>query len=213
MRLRYVAVIFLLFIISASATTKAQTGDPLNSRVTLVVNRATIHKLLGILSLQTSVPIGFEETTAGDGSGAKLIDIAIRRESLKHALNAIVRADNRYEWATVDGVINVLPKQREQCICDVVLSNFSVRDLPLGDVGFAIMETPEIKAKMTELGLIDTHFKERGDDPPLRAKIAISRTNSTVREILNNLLKAGYVRYWAIVRYGDAKEYIAIVVS
>jgi hypothetical protein len=208
-----IVTILLMAVNPASPAATLQAPDPLSCRVTLVANGATIDKLLSMLSLQAQVRIGFEEVSAGDFGGAKLINVAIRQEPLKDALNAIVVADDRYDWRLVDSIINVMPKRKDACISDVVISNFSVHDVAIGDMPFALLETPELKDRLVELGLRYAEYKEKADEPRLQVRITLSRVNWTVKDILNDLLRTGSIRNWAIIKYGDRRDYVAIVIS
>lgn len=86
----------ILFLLSVSSTAQAkESTDSLNSQVTLVLNRSRVHEVLGILSKQTKIPIGFEEASPIAGGEHRLIDVAIRRGTVREALDVIVRADGR----------------------------------------------------------------------------------------------------------------------
>ena len=204
----------LLLVLGLFSIAQAQEStDSLNSQVTLVLNNTRVHEVLGILSQQTKIPIGFEEASSVAGGENKLINIAIRRGSVRDALDAIVKADDRYKWEMTGGVINVLPNNRDDCISNVIVANLVIKDSRVEDVGFAITDTPEVKKKLTSLGLIDTRLREKQGSANLQVRLSISRIDVAVGQILNDLLRQDYIHHWAIVRYGPRAEYVAILFS
>lgn len=113
----------------------------------------------------------------------------------------------------IGGIINVLPKNKDDCISNVIVANLVIKDTRVEDMGFAITDSVEVKKKLDSLGLSDTRLREKQGPAKLQTRLSMSRIDAVVGEILNDLLRQNFIRYWAIVRYGPRAEYVAILFS
>lgn len=90
------------------------------------------------------MPIGFEATAQGDNK----IKAKAEKGTIRNVLDAVVQSDPRYEWEETDGVINISPKQNKSPILEAVVRSFKVNQLRRDDAIAALLELPEVKAKI-----------------------------------------------------------------
>lgn len=208
-----IAGFFIAQIATIATTSNAQVNesDLLNRKATVIRKDANIYEILRILSLQTNVPIGFEALPDefSRRHGQKL-SIEIRKGTVHEVLNYIVQADNRYQWNTTNGVIEVTPKENECSILNVMVHNFVVEDTRIEEVGFSITSNPAVRAKLQSMGLIDSQLITYRGEPRLQATVSFALPDMTVREILNEMIKRSYINSWSVIRYGAKNNFIRI---
>ena len=181
----------------------------MDRNITLKLYNSSMGESLRTLSSRANVPIGFEALPE-DGKSSRTINFHLRA-SVREMLNRIVRPDRRYRWELKDGVVNVMPQESAgNGLLDVVIQNVSLKDVDAEQLGTLILDLPEVRAKLGELGLTGSKTSEY--DGPLRnlPVFSISKTHIVLRDLLNEVLRRGYTEYWIAMRYGDLNQYVAI---
>ena len=118
--------------------------------------------------------------------------------SLKDMLDSFVKVKPEYNWKETNGVINVFP-QNDYLILDAQIEEFKGEDYPW-ELQKKLIQTPEFQDYLKLRNLIDTipdPENKKGffitgffGKPDPRQKISIYLKNSTVREILNEIVRS-----------------------
>lgn len=123
--------------------------------------------------------------------------------ALREFLTGIERSDLNYKWEIEDEVINLLPRSDVPELLDLSIPNFKVEQVSDYDALNILLEKPEVKRKMTELGLDEAvmSIHSSGSYNPEKkeqkaSKISINRQRATFRQILNEIVKARGETTW-----------------
>ena len=172
-----------------------------------------IDQILGKLSKSYGVPIGLEKIApkAAASSGERRISVKVEKGTVRDILDSVIRADPRYEWKEVAGVINVLPRRARNPILEVPVSSFKISDVNWMDVRQALQTTAEIKGGLERMGLrersVTTILGSGNNDLP---KFSLDMRDTTLRGILNEILKVKGYSFWIFSRYGSHNQYVSI---
>lgn len=156
------------------------------------------------------VPVGFEGAREPD-AGPR-VSVAIRGGTMRDVLDAVIRQDPRYEWRVVDGVINVFPKTSRDDLLASLLAT-PVREFSIaGGTGrkviqMRITDLPEVKAKLEAARVTPTYFAVSNLDViPVGAKFSLTMTDTTVRGLLNRIVRDSTAKFWVLRRDGVSGE-------
>jgi hypothetical protein len=180
----------------------------LERKVTLEVDHSKVGEILRILAARASVPIGFEGLP--DEKVTKPLTIHMRA-TVREVLDRIVESDPRYEWEISDSVVNVVPRApANKRLLDVVIHNVSFENVDAEKLGSLIIDLPDVKARLAELGLMGSRASEY--DGPLRdlPVFSVAKSEVVLSDLLNEILRKGYTNYWATIRFGESNQYVAI---
>lgn len=212
-----VFVICIMMWVSAFAGPICQSADnaALNQKLTLHLNKVTLMHALSTLAVTHRVPIGIEYSPA-DRNEPKLV-LEIQDGSVKEILNLIVRQEPLYHWQLVDGVVNFVPTAERDPFIETLL-NTSVSDYDPGKwtVKFqlrdAIGDTPEVKKLLESNHMRLAKYADYASYPSVYTKkdVDLKMSNTTVREILNRIVKVSEHKSWAIGRRNDEKNVFSI---
>src|SRR5687768_14734774 len=118
----------LMLMFLAGSTVHAQNeGHPRKHEQPDAVQLENVHiqaqsvaSFFSELSLSHNVPIGLE--IASNDSEFMVYDMELKKGTVADLLNQFVKAHNLYTWQTVDGVINIFPKDnyRDLAIADLL---------------------------------------------------------------------------------------------
>jgi hypothetical protein len=209
-----VTILILCLVVSLIGTTsrgQQLNDDPSSRRISnFIEHDCNIHQVLSDLADTYEVPIGFEESTAFDGRPTPSIRIDIKSGTIQDVLNLLVNADPRYEWKTVNGVINVYPKLKQDNVLDVVIPSFKADTHSKASLREAIADLPQVKARMRKLGVRPLQFQFGGMVGAPYARIVLSMKNSSLREILNEISKQTAEHYWIVNRFGKKHEFLIV---
>jgi hypothetical protein len=69
---------------------------------------------------------------------------------------------------------------------------------------------PDVKTRLPDLGLVGSKTSEY--DGPVRdlPVFSIARSEVTLCDLLSEMLRKGYTDYWAIVRFRESNQYVAL---
>jgi hypothetical protein len=127
------------------------------------------------------------------------------------ALRSLVAHEPVYTWKLDNGVYDVFPKAVRDSVLDVVVRDFSVKDVTLEEASDSISSLPEFRswlsahhARRHEIYLYSGHIKGAS------SRVSLVVSNVPLRTVLNDLIIVSGERQWTVLRYGDKEEYIAI---
>jgi hypothetical protein len=170
--------------------------------------------VLGKLSFYYRVPIGIE--LSADESRSPKINLDVRKTKVKDILNMIVLQDDRYRWETAESVVNFIPvKQRDPLlgkVLNVPVQSFrpsrGISKIALRD---AITELPEIQEILKVSGVSSYNIGFTSvDRVKVPENINLAMYNTTVRAILNKVVKDTDFKFWVIGRDGNNRNLLYV---
>lgn len=202
------AVLSLILVTSSSFVAKGQgmpEEDLLGRKVTLALTDMPSTVLRSVSAI-ARVPIGIEVIPDSN----RTVTINQVRGTVRQILEEIVNAEPRYKWVVRDGVINLLPRERNESPLDVMIPTFKMRDVNAEDVPAALINLPEIQNWLSSAGI-------QGDrglmyEGPIRnlPVFSITISNYTVKEILNEIIRKGYSTFWQCRIYGKEQRRLSL---
>lgn len=213
LRLGFLMILVLTLFGTATAQCPAQqpaARDLLDRSITLIFS-GTVTSALNSLSNLAQVPIGFVGVS-GENTNPRSIDLRVVQGTVRDVLNQIVRADDRYKWEQVNVCINVVPANVQRAdFSELVITSLILNEVHLSDVGPAILDSPDIRARLETLGKKKTtEFKYIGPAFP-DSKISIVFSNTTIRCALNEILNRKQARFWSLETLGAENEWVRII--
>ena len=201
--------IFVLFtVLSPLSCERLTLGQPhgqnlLNQQIEMHLKSESLMLVLGTLEVDHRVPIGIEYSLA-DKNEPK-ISIDVDHGTLKDVLDSIVEQEPLYRWEFVDDVINFVPVLHREPFFEVLL-NASVKrfDLGKGTIKFqirdAIGELPEVKQLLQSNHKTLLKYGDYAYSPSIHTEedVAVSISNTTVRGVLNRVIRDSEHKGWAL---------------
>ena len=177
------------------------------------IRAQTVASFFSDLSLSYDVPIGLE--IAANDSEFMVYDVEFKKGTVADLLNQFVKEHNLYTWQTVDGVINIFPKDnyRDLPIADLLktrIASFKIEEntscFRLVD---SLLSTPEVQKQMAASGIEQSGLNFSGGYfPQLGRSFTLEVSDMTVRSILNKVVKdSPLARIWAAKKYGTRQEF------
>lgn len=122
--------------------------------------------------------------------------------SSEAALNTIVRQDPHYAWSLEDGVVNLIPINREPDFLKTQIKRFRLEgDLNIHLALEKLLGLPEVKIKAAEINL-NRGLMYGGLQSPRDSKshLKLDLENVTLREALNEIVRKDGMGVW---KYSD----------
>jgi hypothetical protein len=211
-KLIFISVTFLLFSLHSASLALANQNESLellDKKVTLVLNHFDEELVLRTLAMRAKVAIGFEAICKNTGTKeARTININVKKGTVRDVLDAFIKENPRYRWELVNGIINVLPRESQDSILEIMVHNFNLSNMNVDELSLAIADLPEISAKLNKMKVSPAKVLVDTGEPKETPRFSITLQDLTLREILNELLRKGHSNYWAVERYGTNNEYI-----
>jgi hypothetical protein len=220
MRKHFTLGVFVLCLVmsinEASGATVQNSEDRLLSRqIELHLSGVTLMNVLSTLAVIHTVPIGIEYSLA-DQNEPKL-SIESENNSLKEILDSIIKQEPIYRWEVNDGVINFVPiRDRDPFFERLINTSVSRYDPGKWKIKFqlrdAIGNTPEVKRLLklnkTTLAKYEDYFYY----PSIytRKDVDVSASNTTVRGILNQIVRISEHKSWSIGWSNKDKKVLSI---
>lgn len=200
----------LLFASGNAIAQPERQSDVLTKKATLIIEHADVSHVLRALSATSRIPIGFQSVEIESDVDGHYLSIRVIDGTVKDVLNQIIERDQRYKWELDAGVINVSPKSSNTTLLDVAVAYFDFDDGDAEDVPSAILNLPEVQDRLIRLNLKEN--KAREYDGPIRnlRRFTLHMQNATVRDILNEIVRSGYSRYWTIRVHGGNQKFLSI---
>jgi hypothetical protein len=183
----------------------------------LYIQETNIHLVLSKIASKYKVPIGLEVSPEDDLLKDSTITIQMGNGTLKDILNEVVNQKPFYTWEAKDGVINVFPKDGNrdpllQAILETKLERFSIKE-GTSRIKFreSVIKSSELQNILEANGVTSENeiFSTR-DMTALGRGFSLDVSNTTVRLILNRVIKESETKYWIINRYGVNKQYLLL---
>lgn len=207
--------IVLLIAIYGSLLGQNITQDPLKQRIVpAAIAKENIHQVLGALASNYTVSIA-DELPA---EGSRVFDkhapcLVIRDGTVADVLDAVVACKADYRWELVNGVVRVFSISSSDPLLDTVIEDFDIKEKTIGEIKFAIAETPEVRSTLLQLGCVMRELElVPGPLNENARRLSFSLHNVTVREILNHIIKAHGGKYWSVVKWGENDRNLWIVI-
>lgn len=209
----WLAVVFPLTEASSSAQDEANTL--LNRRISFHVTMARIVNVLDTLALDHNVPIGFEISRRS--SDDTLISISKSDVSVREVLDLVMEQDSAYRWNEIDGVINVTPSADRYEFLALLLetpvaqfapgtagNNFGLRN--------SILKIPEVRTVMASSGVVKARLSDIPSNHQANSgpTADLAMANTTVRGVLNRLVKVSPYRMWVVGMSGERRSELFI---
>jgi hypothetical protein len=187
----------------------------LNQRIELHMNHATLMHVLSTLSVDHRVPIGFEGSAADQNEPTLVLESS--NDSLKEILDSIVKQEPLYRWEVVDGVINFVPARDRDAFIETLLStpvsNYDPRKWTIKfQLRDAIGNTPEVKQLLESNKKSLAKYQDYVYHPSIYTKddVDLRISNTTVRGILNRIVRISEHKSWSISWTDKEKNVLAI---
>jgi hypothetical protein len=198
--------LFLTMSIGVSAYPTQQPDSHearLDQKIDLDLKNATLMYALSTLSVSHRVPNGIQYA-AEDRNEPKL---ELKGGTLQEILDSIVIQEPLYRWQLVDGVINFVPAGERDPFIETLLNTFVANyDPGKWTIKFqlrdAIGATPEVKKVLESHKMELAKYRDYAyrDSIYTRKDVDLKKSNATVREILNHIIKISEHKGWAIGR-------------
>lgn len=211
---RAAAVFALLLCLVRVAGSAAQTtaGGLLDSPLPddFRIDNGSVGSVLADAARGSGVPLGFE--AARDTDAGPKVSVNIRNGRMRDVLEAVVRQDPRYEWRVEDGVISVYPKAgRDDLLVSLLETRVSEFSIAEGTgrkvIQNRIVALPEIKAKLEAAHVTPTFFVLSNLDViPVGAKFSMTARDTTLRGLLNRIVRDSTAKFWVLRRNGANGE-------
>jgi ribosomal protein L24 len=199
-----VCCVTMFFTAHAKPTRPQYSEDPiLSQKIKLHLSNVTLLNALSRLAVVHRVPIGIEYSQA-DTNEPKL-DLETGDASLKEILDSIIKQEPLYRWELIDGVINFMPVGDGDPFFATLLSTpvaqfdpgkwtikFQLRD--------ALANTPEVKTLLRSKNIELAKYRDYASRPSIytEADVDLRKSNTTVRGLLNHIVKVSEHKSWAI---------------
>ena len=213
-----ISILFLMISISASSGPTSQRNsedDLLIRKIDLHMKGATLMHALSTLAVIHRVPIGIEYSLA-DQNEPKLF-LESEHDSLKQVLDSIIKQEPLYRWEVSDGVINFVPiRDRDPFFETLVNTSVSKYDPGKWTIKFqlrdAIGNTPEVKRLLESNKKTLAKYEDYLYYPSIYTKkdVDVSASNTTVREILNQIVRISEHKSWSIGWSDKDKKVLSI---
>ena len=198
------------FLLAASL--RAQHYPPIREilaqPVTDYQGRSDFGPLLNMASDRYHFPLGLE---LGPDALGNTKSFRLPHGTVEDLLDLIVGLMPAYQWAVRGGVINVMPRDNPDSVLEVRIHRLQLHELGGLSLGQPIASLPEIKAWLEKNGVVQSTVIAGIFHPfeePLR--ISVDAKDTTLREILNSIVRTGQARVWSVVRYGRKGEFLHI---
>jgi len=211
-RTKYVSMM-IAFLLCSSLSGAAQVPkNALQQRVAIQISKNKSHQALWKLASQYGVPIGVEvPLSEKPGEAADECCSQVVDGNVEQALNAFVALNPTYRWGQTDGVINVSPQVDKEPLLDVVIRDFTVRDATAEEIVAAITHAPEVATRLAEMSLTLDRTTALPEVPQReRPKFSVELHNTSVRGILNHIIRTTTKKYWIVYRSGDNFQFVAM---
>jgi len=182
-----------------------QNSEPplLGRKIELHLQNVTLMYVLSTLAIDHRVPIGIEYSAA-DKNEPKLT-LKTEGDSLKDILDSIVKQEPLYRWEVIDGVINFVPVLDRDPFFETLLNTHVVHyDPGKWTIKFqlrdAIENTSEVKELLKSKNFELARYRDYAYSPSIYTQkdVDLSMSNTTVRGILNRIVKISEHKQWSI---------------
>ena len=117
-------------------------------------------------------------------------------------------------WEELAGVVNVSPREKIDSLPNVVLKRFEADCADTDDALRRLTRAREVKQWLKRNGIEQRDFSASPDPLAGRKRtLPIALADSSVRTILNTVLRSSGRYYWAYFRYGRDNRFFSLTLS
>lgn len=209
-----ILVSLLLLTMIALAFGQRQKNELLEQKVSAFqVADAPASMVLQRLATKYGVPIGIEATPDKSGATTR-ITVKVEDGTVQDILNAVTKADSDYNWLKTDSVINVFPKHAADPLLETAVARYEVKNVNTEQAIRNLQGSPEVRQQLDKIGVKERTLQTLTSEPlNKQQQFSITLENSTVRNILNEIMKASGSHYWIFFRYGTNNEYFSLTMQ
>ena len=197
-------LVVLLIALPRVASPQTINNAILSQRIELHLRKVTLMHALGVLSVEHRVPTGIEYA-AEDTNEPKLY-LETGSSSLKEILDSIVKQEPLYRWELVDGVINFAPVRNGdpffEALLNTAVSNYDPGKWTIKfELRDAIENAPEVKKLLESKNIELAKYRDYGYHDSIytpKEPSDLRMSNTTVRAILNRIVKISEHKRWAV---------------
>jgi len=157
--------------------------------------------LLPQVFYSVNVPAGISVVYPKESGKETLQDFMPNSFVLREVLNRVITVQPQYAWKEENGVINIYPNE-DYSVLETRIQYFKLENETVSDALNRIHKTSEFKNYIQENNLReeDTTFFGTGDSEKAK-RFSFDLKNSTIREILNEIVKANGKGTWIYAEY------------
>lgn len=221
MRKHFTVGIIILCLVMWCNTSSAQKSQAnaqnrlLNRKIELHISGATMMQVLSTLAVVHRVPIGIEYAMADHNE--RQLSVESKEQSLRDILDLIIKQEPLYRWEVIDGVINFIPVRDRDPFFEVLMNTavskydpgkwtikFQLRD--------ALGNTPEVRTLLESNQKTLAKYEDYVSYPSIytRKEVDVSASNTTVRGILNQIVRISEHKSWSIGWSDKEKKVLSI---
>jgi hypothetical protein len=166
---------------------------------------------LAELAVFYKIPMAVE-VNSKEEKAASPQKVLIHAGTVRDVLDAVASCNPEYKVTVEKDIVRVSYKDASQNdpFLDVRVGEFQVVEQRIKEINKTLAETPEVKSWLAESGLeLKSLYHNLGGENAPRASLSLK--NATIREIFDGLVKTKKFKYWSLVRWGDNKKYIRII--
>jgi len=177
------------------------------------IKAQSVESFFSKFSFTHNVPVGLE--IASNDNEFIIHDLELDKATVADLLNQFVKAYNQYTWQTVDGVINVFPKEsyRDLAMAELLKTRIAIFKIGENTSCFrfvdSLLATPEVKNQLAASGISQSGLNFSGGYfPQLGRSFTLDVSDMTLRSILNKVAKESpLARMWVAKKYGTRQEF------
>jgi hypothetical protein len=193
-RITSLAAALIICCASAAVSMGQQTTMPAPAPRTLgaIKYDGDMAALLANLAQTFQVPIGLEVDPRQPKSRVKF---ELREATLADVLNAIVKAEPRYQWRECDGGVEVLPVEGGSPLLETIISSFQLGEADEMEAINQLLNSPEVQVSLRALNLSHSD-SVRAPAGRNGKKFSVSLEGVTMRQALHRIVTEGGGLFW-----------------
>ena len=132
------------------------------------------------------------------------IDISIKNGMLRDVLDAITKADPRFEWhESSNGAVHFVPRGAPLTLMDVRVHSFEIYSPQSSEILRRLNEVPEIRDWWMERKCpTDYSIMGTGGEPVPWGRFSVHASDVPVWSILDEIAAKSRSYYWSFIQYG-----------
>jgi hypothetical protein len=146
---------------------------------------------------------------ASNDNALSMYEINLKKGTLTELLDQFTRHHTQYSWELNDGVVNIFPKDgyREFVLAEILkarVNEFSIKKkTSCWEFVDSLLATSEVQNVLKTHGMAQSGLNFSGAYfPQLGAQFRFEATNSTLKRILNTVVKESPIaKIWVIKKY------------
>ena len=214
--------LILILVLVAGHFAKSKSGQPQsNAADTPVANvnieAKNINQALAQIAYKYNVPISLEAAADEDLLKSKRVTVQVTSGKIANVLDRIVQQKPEYTWEANESGVRVFPRSdfRDSLLQTVLELRIGRFVLPKRSAKLTFRQTlagsPELKRLLASYGVkASNEAFSQYDIAPFGDDFSLNVENTTVRSILDRIIKDSPTKYWFIKRDGENKEYLLI---